>query len=80
MTSLLYILRSPVSTLSPSLILPDDPTIAILGIEGALTSISQSHPAQVLQAGSVPSLKIGERLTYRQLLDVLMTRGKVVTL
>jgi hypothetical protein len=80
MTSLLYILRAPISTLSPSLFFPDDPTIAVLGIEGALTSISQSQPAEVLQVGSVPSLKTGEKLTYRQLLDVLMTGGKVVTL
>jgi hypothetical protein len=80
MTSLVYMLRSPMSTISRSLFLCNDPAITVLGIEGALTSVSQSQPTEVLQSGGVLPFRRGERLTYRQLLDVLITSGKVVTL
>jgi hypothetical protein len=80
MTSLVYMLRSPARTISHALFLHDNPNIAFLGVEGALTSGSQSQPAEVLQSGSILPFKTGERLTYRQLLDVLITSGKVVTL
>lgn len=78
MSSPIFLLRSPAHTISQSLFLSEDPNIAVLGIEGAVTTIqSQSQPGEVLQPGDALVFGAGQRLTYKQLLDVFI-KGRIV--
>lgn len=80
MSSVVYVLRSPVQTMASVLYPSDDPGVVTLGIEGAVSTMVPSQPSEVLKSGDVLHFKVGERLTYKQLLDVIIEAGKVITL
>ena len=80
MHSLIYLIRNPVQTIPRSLFSPHDPSAVVLGIEQVIGKDSATHPMKVLCSGSMLNLQIGQRLTYSQLLDVIIQAGKVITL
>lgn len=80
MSSLVYILRSPAHMMAPALYLSDNSSVVTLGIEGAVNSVIPSQPAEVLKSGATLHFKVGERITYKQLLDVIIEAEKVITL
>lgn len=80
MSSLVYILRGPAHTMAPALYFSDNPSVMTLGIEGAVNTVVPSQPAEVLQSGDVLHFKAGKTLAYKQLLDVIIEAGKVITL
>lgn len=80
MSSVLYLLRHPTRTLPTSLYLPDSETGAALGIETAVATATPAEPAKVLCRGDSDSLIEGEKLTYQEMLGVLLTAQKVITL
>lgn len=80
MSSLAYVIRCPAHMMPPALYLSDEPGVVTLGIEGAVTTVRPSQPAELLQSGDTLRFKPGERLTYKQLLDVIIEAGKVITL
>jgi hypothetical protein len=73
-------IRSPAHTISHSLLLPENPNVVLLAIEGAVSTAIRSQPGEVLQPGGVLAFKVGQRLTYKQLLDVLIAERTVITL
>lgn len=80
MSPLVYVLRSPAHTIAPALYSSDKPSVVILGIEGAVTTVVASQPAEILKSASTFPFKTGERVTYKQLLDVIIEAEKVITL
>jgi hypothetical protein len=80
MSSPIYMIRSPAQTLLHSLLLPEKRNVVVLAIEGAVTTVIRSQPGEVLQPGGVLPFKMGQRLTYRQLVDVLIVGRTVITL
>jgi hypothetical protein len=76
----MYILRSPAHTISQSLYLPDNPNVVVLGINSTVRTVVPLQPAEVLQPGKTLHFKIGEKLTYEQLFDVIIEEEKVITL
>jgi hypothetical protein len=80
MAAPLYILRTPADRISPSLYPPDDSSLLVLGIEGAVSTVIPAQPAEVLQWADESHLRTGERLTYKRLLDVIVQARNVMTL
>ena len=80
MSSLVYLLRTPIQTVSHSLSPPDDPNVVVLRVQDTVTMGVPFEPAEILRPGNLFPLKQGERLTYKQLLDVISAAGKVITL
>jgi hypothetical protein len=80
MTSLVYLLRSPVSTISQSLYDPEDHRHVTLAVEHGASTPTVSHPAEVVYPGDRSGLQIGARLTEVELVTVLLNARKVVTL
>lgn len=80
MFSMIYLLRCPAHVVPPSLYISDDPGVVTLGIENAVDTVSLLESAEVLRSGNLSSLKTGERLTHKQLLEVLLEAKKVIIL
>ena len=80
MASLVYILRSPVQTLSRSLCPLTDPSVLVLLREGSSYSVVQTGSGGSVPQEGLSPLKVGDRLTYKDLLDVVIHAGKVITL
>jgi hypothetical protein len=80
MSSLVYVLRHPTRMLSSSLYLPNGSPALTLGVETAVAVATPAQPAEVLHAGKSSRVTTGERLTYRQLLELLIEATKVITL
>lgn len=80
MSSLVYILRSPLDTKQPVLYPLNDPHVVILGVESAVGSVVPSQPVEVLHLKNMSHFKARERLTYKLLLDVVVEAEKVVIL
>ena len=72
MPSLVYVVRSPLQRLSHAL-LPRDGSAVVLSLENPLL------PGKVLRATSTTRLEEGERLSYEQVLAIVL-ESKVVTL
>lgn len=72
MSSLVYIVRSPLHELSHALLPRDDSTLVL--------SLEDLHlPGKVLRATPTPRLPNEERLSYEQVLAIVL-ESKVVTL
>ena len=72
MPPLVYIVRSSLHGLSHAL-LPEDGSAVVLSLEDPLL------PGKVLCAATIPRLTEGERLSYEQVLTIVL-ESKVVTL
>lgn len=72
MPSLVYVVRSPLHSLSHAL-LPGDGSALVLSLEDPLL------PGKVLRGTKTMSLTEGERLSYEQVLAILLD-SKVITL
>lgn len=72
MSSLVYVVRSPLHNLSHAL-LPKDGSALVLSLEDPLL------PGRVLRATSTTRLREGERLSYEQVLAIVL-ESKVLTL
>ena len=80
MRSLVYLIRNSVQTMPHSLFPSHDPSVMVFGIKKVIGTDSSSQTIEVLGSGSMFNLKTGQRFTYRQLLDVIIQAGKVITL
>lgn len=72
MPSVVYVVRSPLHTVSPVLLPGDD--CAVVSVEDPL------FPGKVLRATDDSPLPEGERLSYKQLLEIVLQSKKVMTL
>ncbi|MDF0665553.1 MAG: hypothetical protein P0119_05685 [Nitrospira sp.] len=72
MPALVYVVRSPLQSLSPAL-LSWDSSAVVLSVEDPLL------PGKVLRAATSTRLMEGERLSYEQVLAIVL-ESKVVTL
>ena len=79
MSSVVYLLRSPVERLSPSLYLTGDGEAVVVCLN-PVGSSSSGKLAEVLQPGGMSSLVAGQALTRGQLLELLVHAPKVITL
>jgi hypothetical protein len=73
MLPVVYVVRSPLHTLSQSL-LSENTSDVILSLEDPLL------PGKVLRATNNTQLTEGEKLSYEQVLKILLTSTKVITL
>ena len=73
MSSVVYVVRSPLHTLSHSLF-PEDGSAVVLSLEDPLL------PGKVLRATSDTGLTEGEKLSYKQVLAIVLDSKKVMTL
>ena len=73
MSSVVYVVRSPLHTLSPALFSGSGSEV-VLSLEDPL------FPGEVLRSTSEFGLKAGEKLSYDELLAILLDTRKVVTL
>ncbi len=73
MLSAVYIVRSPLHTLSQAL-LPENSSAMILSLEDPLL------PGKVLSMTNTTQFTEGERLSYEQILELLLKGTKVITL
>jgi hypothetical protein len=73
MPSVLYVVRSPLHTLSHALI-SEDASALVLSVENPLL------PGKVLRATNITGLPEGERLSYAQVLTIILESAKVITL
>jgi len=80
MPSLIYVLRSPAHTISHSLYPSDNPNVVVLSIEDTVPTVIPLQPAEMLQPGKMLPFKVGEKLTYKQLFDVIIEAENVITL
>ncbi|MGQ0694873.1 MAG: hypothetical protein ACT4OL_04775 [Nitrospiraceae bacterium] len=80
MAFLVYLVRSPTDSLPHSLFPPDDLNVVVLRIEVTASTAVPLRSVEVLQPGDVLPFKEGEKLTYKQLFDVISRAGKVITL
>ena len=76
----LYLLRHPAHTLSPALYAPQDVTASVFVLEATPDSPLSPQFATTLQSGERSHVPIGQRLTYAQLLELIIQAEKVVTL
>ena len=76
----LYLLRGPVYSPLHALLPPDDPNVVVLRIEKASHTATPLDSVEVLRAGAVIPFKEGEKLTHKQLFDVISRAGKVIVL
>ena len=80
MSFLLYLLRSPAYVVPRALFPPSDMNVVVLRVEDTTTAPIASQPAEVLQSGDGLPFKGGDRLTYKELFDVISGAEKVITL
>lgn len=73
MPTVLYLVRSPLHTLSHALLSVDDSAV-VLSLEDHFL------PVQVLRATSPFGVKEGDHLSYKQLLAMVLKSEKVLTL
>jgi len=73
MPSVVYVVRSPLHTLSHALF-SEEGSVVILSLEDPLL------PGKVLRATNTARLTEGERLSYDQVLAIVLESKKVVTL
>ena len=73
MLSAVYIVRSPLHTLSQAL-LSENSSAVILSLEDSLL------PGKVLRVTNTTQFTEGETISYQQILDILLRSTKVVTL
>jgi hypothetical protein len=73
MLSAVYIVRSPLHALSQAL-LPENSSAMILSLEDPLL------PGKVLRMTNTTQFTEGERLSYKQILELLLKGTKVITL
>jgi hypothetical protein len=73
MSSAVYIVRSPLHTLSQAL-LPEKSSAVVLSLEDPLL------PGKVLRVTSTTQFTEGEKVSYEQILKILLTSTKVITL
>lgn len=73
MPAIVYVVRSPLHTLSHALFSVDDSAV-VLSLEDPLL------PGKVLRAANGTELTEGERLSYEQVLAIVLESNKVMTL
>ena len=73
MLSAVYIVRSPLHTLSQAL-LPENSSALVLSLEDPVL------PGKVLRVTNMTQFTEGERLSYKQILDILLGSAKVIAL
>ncbi len=73
MLSAVYIVRSPLHTLSRAL-LPENSSAMVLSLEDPLL------PGKVLRVTNPTQFTEGERLSYEQILELLLRSTKVIAL
>ncbi len=73
MLSAVYIVRSPLHTLSQAL-LPENSSAMVLSLEDPLL------PGKVLRVTNTTQFTEGERLSYEQILEILLGSTKVIAL
>jgi len=73
MSSAVYIVRSPLHTLSQAL-LPENSSAMVLSLEDPLL------PGKVLRVTNTTQFTEGERLSYGQILEILLGSTKVIAL
>jgi hypothetical protein len=73
MSSAVYIVRSPLHTLSQAL-LPENSSAIVLSLEDPLL------PGKVLRVTNTNQFTEGERLSYEQILEILLRSTKVIAL
>jgi hypothetical protein len=73
MLSAVYIVRSPLDTLSQAL-LPENSSAMVLSLEDPLL------PGKVLRVTNTTQFTEGERLSYEQILQILLKSTKVIAL
>ena len=73
MSSVVYVVRSPLHTISQSLC-PEQGSVLMISVEGS------PLPGKVLSTTKKFSLKEGERLSHEQLVSVLVKSEKIMTL
>ena len=78
MSSLIYLVRSPISLLSDTLFQVGKPMALALGIEKA----TYVRPGEVLWSDSDKGsfLSVGQTLSYQELLAIVIEQKKVITL
>jgi len=73
MSSAVYIVRSPLHTLSQAL-LPENSSAMVLSLEDPLL------PGKILRVTNTTQFTEGERLSYKQILEILLRSTKVIAL
>jgi hypothetical protein len=73
MSSAVYIVRSPLHTLSQAL-LPENSSAMVLSLEDPLL------PGKILRVTNTTQFTEGERLSYGQILEILLGSTKVIAL
>jgi hypothetical protein len=73
MSSAVYIVRSPLHTLSQAL-LPENSSALVLSLEDPLL------PGKILRVTNTTQFTEGERLSYEQILEILLGSTKVIAL
>jgi hypothetical protein len=73
MSSAVYIVRSPLHTLSQAL-LPENSSAMVLSLEDPLL------PGKILRVTNTTQFTEGERLSYEQILEILLGSTKVIAL
>lgn len=76
----LYLLRHSVLTVSSALYSPENSDRSVQMVESPSGNQISSHHAVVIQGGKKEHPNNGEPMTYTQLLELLLTADKVVTL
>jgi hypothetical protein len=76
----MYVLRRSASSVSAALYVPERNNISVRLIETQSDDQCSPRKAAFIQIGNEDSLKNGEQLTYRQLVELVCTAEKVVTL
>jgi hypothetical protein len=79
MSPVVYLLRSPVEHLSPSLYSTDDREAVVVRLN-PVGSAPSGELAEVLQPGEAGSLTAGQYLSGGQLMELLLHAPKVITL
>ena len=80
MSSPVYLLRHSESCISPALYSPEESVHSLRIVTSQLENQSTLGIAGFVQRGLQEKLSNEERITYRQLLELLLTAEKVVTL
>ncbi len=73
MTAVVYVVRSPLHTLSHALFSVDD-SVVVLSLEDPLL------PGKILSATNSAGLAEGEQLSYERVLAIILESDKVMTL
>jgi hypothetical protein len=73
MMSAVYIVRSPIHTLSQALF-SENSSAMVLSLEDPLL------PGKVLHVTNTTQITEGEKVSYQQILDILLTSTKVIAL